>query len=167
MILQDQQRALILAAQPLVIDGKVLYRDLRGLRSVDLESGHTLWEGVEGISPERILGGLPSQQVDPQDAWRLPMNPFQNLGDHQGMSAEYNPADQSLVSRWHVRPDQQRWKTAIRDRRSRNSVTETTRTALGLGRRRRPSGCWHSLENQPAGVVRPADRSDTVEHWWK
>lgn len=89
--LQDQQRALILAAQPLVIDGKVIYRDLRGLRSVDIELGRTIWEGVEGISPERILGGLPSQQLDPQDAWRLPMNPFQNLGEYQGMSAEYSP----------------------------------------------------------------------------
>ncbi len=89
--LQDQQRALVLAAQPLVIDGKVLYRDLRGLRSVDIERGRTLWEGVEGVSPERILGGVPSQQLDPQDSWRPPVNPFQNLGEFQGMSAEYSP----------------------------------------------------------------------------
>ena len=89
--LQDQQRALILAAAPLVIDGKVIYRDLRSVRSVDLEKGQTLWESVEGVSPERILGGLPSQQIDPQDAWRLPMNPFQNPAEYQGLSAEYSP----------------------------------------------------------------------------
>ncbi len=89
--LQDQQRALIMAAAPLVIDGKVIYRDLRGMRCADIESGRTVWESVEGVSPERILGGLPSQQIDPQDAWRLQINPFQNTGDYQGMSAEYSP----------------------------------------------------------------------------
>lgn len=94
--LLDQQRSLILAAVPLVIGGKVVYRDLRGVRSVDIETGQTLWESVEGVSPERILGGLPSQQIDPQDAWRLPLNPFQGAGDYQGMSAEYSPLSSLL-----------------------------------------------------------------------
>jgi outer membrane protein assembly factor BamB len=89
--LQDQQRALILAAAPLVVDGKVVYRDLRGMRSVDIERGHALWESVEGVSPERILGGLPPQQIDPQEAWRFRINPFQNMGDFQGPSADYSP----------------------------------------------------------------------------
>ncbi len=89
--LQDQQRALILASTPLVADGKVIYRDLRGVRSVDIEQGHPIWESVEGSSPERILGGLPPQQVDPQDGWRFRMNPFQNQGDYQGLSAENSP----------------------------------------------------------------------------
>ena len=89
--LQDQQRSLILAAQPRVIDGNVIYRDLRGLRSVEIETGHLQWEGVEGVSPERILGGLPSQQIDPQEAWRFPANQFPNMGDYQGQSVEYSP----------------------------------------------------------------------------
>jgi len=89
--LQDQQRAMILAAVPLVIDGKVIYRDLRGMRCVDIERGTTIWESIEGVSAEQILGGLPSQQIDPKDAWRQQVNPFQNMGEFQGLSAEYSP----------------------------------------------------------------------------
>ena len=89
--LQDQQRALVLAGQPLAIDGKVLYRDLRGIRCVDVDRGHNLWEGVEGVSAERILGGLPSQQIDPQEVWRGQVNPFQNSNEYQGASAEFSP----------------------------------------------------------------------------
>ncbi|WP_010583797.1 outer membrane protein assembly factor BamB family protein [Schlesneria paludicola] len=89
--LQDQQRALILAGQPLAVDGKVLYRDLRGIRCIDINTGHTLWEGVEGVSAERILGGFPSQQIDPQEVWRGQANPFQNSNEYQGASAEFSP----------------------------------------------------------------------------
>lgn len=89
--LQDQQKSMIMVSSPLVIDGKVIYRDLRGIRSVDIERGLPLWESVEGVSPERILGGLPPQQIDPQDVWRFRMNPFQNMGEYQGASAEYSP----------------------------------------------------------------------------
>lgn len=89
--LQDQQRAMILAAAPLVIDGRVIYRDLRGMRCVDIERGTTIWESIEGVSAEQILGGLPSQQIDPKDAWRQQANPFQNMGEFQGLSAEYSP----------------------------------------------------------------------------
>ena len=89
--LQDQQRSLILASIPLVVDGKVIYRDLRGIRSVEIEQGHPIWESVEGVSPERILGGLPPQQIDPQDAWRFRANPFQHVGEYQGSSAEFSP----------------------------------------------------------------------------
>ncbi|WP_397571532.1 PQQ-binding-like beta-propeller repeat protein [Schlesneria sp. T3-172] len=89
--LQDQQRAQIMASSPLVMDGKVVYRDLRGIRSVNLETGRPLWESVEGISPERILGGLPSQQIDLQDGWRLRGNAFQNMNEFQGSAAEYSP----------------------------------------------------------------------------
>lgn len=89
--LQDMHRSSILAAQPLAVDGRVIYRDLRGLRCVDIESGNVLWEGVEGVSPERILSGVPAQQMDLQDTWRLPNNAFSYLGDYQGQSAEYSP----------------------------------------------------------------------------
>lgn len=91
MDLQDQQKSMVMVSSPLVVDGKVLYRDLRGIRCVDLERGNPLWESVEGVSPERILGGLPPQQIDPQDVWRFRMNPFQNMGEYQGASAEFSP----------------------------------------------------------------------------
>ena len=89
--LQDQQKALIMVSAPLVVDGKVIYRDLRGIRSIDIERGNPLWESIEGVSPERILGGLPPQQIDPQEAWRFRMNPFQNMAEYHGASAEYSP----------------------------------------------------------------------------
>ena len=89
--LQDQQKAMIMVSAPLVVDGQVVYRDLRGVRSVEIERGRPLWESIEGVSPERILGGLPSQQIDPQEAWRFRMNPFQNMGEYHGNSAEYSP----------------------------------------------------------------------------
>lgn len=95
--LQEPQRALVMAPQPLLIDGKVVYRDLHGLRCVDLETGRTLWEGVEGVSPERILSGNQLSQSDQNDglhqadAFRFRFNPMPNLSDFQGMSAEYSP----------------------------------------------------------------------------
>lgn len=89
--LQDQQRAMILAAVPLAVDGKIIYRDLRGVRCVDAQTGRTTWESIEGASPERILGGLPSQQIEPHDGLRVPINPFLNSGEYQGLSAEYSP----------------------------------------------------------------------------
>ncbi len=89
--LQDQKRSMILTSIPLVVDGKVIYRDLRGIRSVEIERGRPLWESVEGVSAERILGGLPPQQVDPQDAWRFRANPFQHLSEYQGSAPEFSP----------------------------------------------------------------------------
>ena len=89
--LQDQQRSMILTSIPLVVNGKVIYRDLRGIRSVEIEQGRPIWESVEGVSAERILGGLPPQQIDPQDAWRIRLNPFQHVGEYQGSSAEFSP----------------------------------------------------------------------------
>ena len=89
--LQDQQKSLIMASIPLVVNGNVIYRDLRGIRSVEIERGRPRWESIEGVSPERILGGLPPQQIDPQEGMRFRMNAFQNTGEYQGASAEYSP----------------------------------------------------------------------------
>lgn len=90
--LLDQDRAPILTSMPLVVGGHALYRDLRGVRSVDLETGKTLWESIEGVSPERIIGGLPPQQVEPREAWRFRMNQFQNdANEYQGQAVEYHP----------------------------------------------------------------------------
>lgn len=90
--LNDQDKTPIMAALPLVVNGRALYRDLRGVRAVDIETGKTLWESLEGVSAERILGGLPPQQVESREAWRFRLNQFQNdINEYQGQSVEYHP----------------------------------------------------------------------------
>lgn len=94
--LADQGKHPVLAAIPLVVDGRVIYRDLRGVRAVDIETGRSIWESQEGISPERIVGGLP-QQSEAREAWRFRMNPFQNdFNEFQGQSVEYHPLSSLL-----------------------------------------------------------------------
>ena len=85
--LQDRTTSMmmIMASVPLVVDGKVIYRDLRGIRSVDIERGSLFWEGIEGVSPERILDGLPSKAFEPTNRWfsfqgiDAPNSPLANL----------------------------------------------------------------------------------------
>lgn len=90
--LTDQQKTPVLAAMPLVAGGKVIYRDLRGVRAVDIETGRTIWESMEGVSAERILGGLSNQQVESREAWRFRINQFQvENQEYQGQSVEYHP----------------------------------------------------------------------------
>lgn len=89
--LVDQDRTPVMAATPLVVAGKVIYRDLRGVRSVDIETGKTLWESLEGVSAERILGGLPTSQLDGRSGFRV-RGMFQNdFNEYQGQSVEYHP----------------------------------------------------------------------------
>lgn len=89
--LADQGKNPVMAAVPLVVDGRVIYRDLRGVRAVDIETGKSIWESQEGVSPERIVGGLP-QQGEGRENWRFRMNPFQNdFNEFQGQSVEYHP----------------------------------------------------------------------------
>ena len=89
--LLDQGRVPLLAAAPLVAGGRMVYRDLRGVRAVDIETGKTIWESIEGVSPERILGGLPGQFSDGRDAWRMRMQAQNDFNEYQGQSAEYHP----------------------------------------------------------------------------
>ncbi len=90
--LLDQDRVPILTSMPLAVGGQLLYRDLRGVRAVDLETGKTQWESIEGVSPERIIGGLPPQQVEPREAWRFRANQLQiQAREFQGQAAEYHP----------------------------------------------------------------------------
>jgi outer membrane protein assembly factor BamB len=60
--LADQQRALLPATFPLMIDGKVIFRTLRGVQVVDADSGEFQWETRAGISAERLLSGEKPQQ---------------------------------------------------------------------------------------------------------
>ncbi len=55
--LHDSGRACIPAAVPLAVDGKILFRTLRGLSVVDAASGRLLWETPEAVSVERLLAG--------------------------------------------------------------------------------------------------------------
>ena len=50
---------MIPATVPLTVDGKVVYRTLRGVNVVDAETGELLWETREGISAEKLLTGQP------------------------------------------------------------------------------------------------------------
>lgn len=58
--LADNRRAMIPAAIPLTVDGKVVYRTMRGVNVVDAETGDLLWETREGVSAERLLSGMPA-----------------------------------------------------------------------------------------------------------
>jgi len=55
--LADDKRATIPAVFPLMVEGKVMFRTLRGVQVVDATTGKSLWETQEGISAERILSG--------------------------------------------------------------------------------------------------------------
>ena len=55
--LSDNQRAGVPAFVPIVVDGKVAFRTLRGLAVADVETGRMLWESAEGVSAERLLSG--------------------------------------------------------------------------------------------------------------
>ena len=90
--LLDQDETPLLTSMPLVVEGHVLYRDLRGVRAVDIETGKTHWESIEGISPEQIIGGLAPQQIEPGDDWRGPQKRVPPITDDVlGQTAEYHP----------------------------------------------------------------------------
>ncbi len=55
--LEDNQRAPIPAMMPVVVNGRVAFRTLRGLAVADIATGRLLWESSEGVSPERLLTG--------------------------------------------------------------------------------------------------------------
>ncbi|MBX3436195.1 MAG: PQQ-binding-like beta-propeller repeat protein [Planctomycetaceae bacterium] len=55
--LVDRSQPCIPAAVPLVVDGTLLFRTLRGVSAVDAVSGRPLWETPEDISVERLLAG--------------------------------------------------------------------------------------------------------------
>lgn len=57
--LRDNHRALIPASVPLTVDGKVVFRTLRGVSVADAETGRILWETREGYSAERLLTRRP------------------------------------------------------------------------------------------------------------
>ncbi len=88
--LEDDGSVPVLTSVPLVLGQKIVMRDLRGVRVVEASSGKTLWSTPEGLSPERVLSGLPiSGQEFMQVQRRFRMRNFQN--EYNGQGAEYHP----------------------------------------------------------------------------
>ena len=87
--LVDQERAVTMAAQPLAVNGIGLYRDLRGMRAVDLKTGQSLWESIEGVSAERIVSGMGGDGgADPSSAPQFANGVNDPFG---GQQADYHP----------------------------------------------------------------------------
>jgi outer membrane protein assembly factor BamB len=78
------------AMSPVIVGDRIAFRDLRGVRVSDLETGKTLWETAEGISPERILNGLPPGQVA-NGEFSLRDNPRGFGEEYVGESAQHHP----------------------------------------------------------------------------
>lgn len=57
----DQGYAPVPAFTPITVNGKVIFRTLRGVRITDAQSGRTLWETRGGITPESLITGTPNQ----------------------------------------------------------------------------------------------------------
>ncbi|REK25565.1 MAG: hypothetical protein DWQ45_19150 [Planctomycetota bacterium] len=55
--MSDNDRAGIPALFPIVVDGKVAFRTLRGLSVADVRTGRPVWESRTGVSPETLLSG--------------------------------------------------------------------------------------------------------------
>ncbi len=89
--LADRGRAAIPAFVPLTVDGKAVFRTLRGVSVVDVASGKELWSTREGVSAERLLNRGQLQQVGARSVWR-----FGGLGrvrssSYSGRSADSHP----------------------------------------------------------------------------
>jgi outer membrane protein assembly factor BamB len=87
--LADNNRPIVMAAQPLAIDGKAIYRDLRGVHVIDLETGKGIWDSIEGLSAERIARGM----IAENEAEEPPsIQVFNDLSDpFGGQQAESHP----------------------------------------------------------------------------
>lgn len=62
--LADNDKAGIPASAPIVVNGQVAFRTLRGLAVADVETGQLLWETSEGVSAERLLLGESDDEAD-------------------------------------------------------------------------------------------------------
>lgn len=87
--LADRDQPLMLSAHPLAIDGKILYRDLRGVHAVDLATGESLWETIEGMSAEKIASGMTTEGEDGQMVALQVVNGF--MDPFGGQSGDHHP----------------------------------------------------------------------------
>ncbi|MEX2285889.1 MAG: PQQ-binding-like beta-propeller repeat protein, partial [Planctomycetaceae bacterium] len=58
--LRDLGQVPIPTLAPITVDGKVVFRTLRGVQVVDAATGDELWATREGVSPEQVLTGQPA-----------------------------------------------------------------------------------------------------------
>lgn len=65
--LVDQGYAPVPAFFPITVNGKAIFRTLRGVRVADVQSGQTLWETRGGITPESLITGLQNQSTVQQE----------------------------------------------------------------------------------------------------
>lgn len=77
----DQGTVLIPAFQALAVDGKIIWRTLRGVQVVEADTGRPLWETAEGVSAERILHGDMPRQRDGRRIWQIRRNRFRHGND--------------------------------------------------------------------------------------
>lgn len=85
--LTDARRSLVPAGNVLTVDGKVIFRTLRGVEVVDAETGSPLWETREGISAERLLtGGTSSTRY-----FRGGMMITRSMSRGESSNADYQP----------------------------------------------------------------------------
>ncbi len=89
--LEDQQQTPIMVGMPLVLGDKVAFRDLRGVRMVDAATGRTLWATTEGLSAERILSGIRSDEMDDADFPNATGIGLNSDDEYTGPSAEFHP----------------------------------------------------------------------------
>ncbi len=86
--LDDLNRSALPAFFPLMIDGKIIFRTLRGVQVVDAQTGSPLWETAEGVSAERILYRDSQKYVNGQLEWT---NGTAAGIQYAGMSADTHP----------------------------------------------------------------------------
>ncbi len=96
--LRDDHVPAIPATSPVIMGDRVAFRDLRSVRVVDLKSGQTLWQTEEGVSPERILNGIPAQMLDRGNMWRMRVDAERFDDEYQGGAADMHP-----LSSWMFR----------------------------------------------------------------
>ncbi len=135
--LTDEQAATVPAFSPIMVDGKVIFRTLRGVRVVDAKSGEMLWETRAGISPESLLTGakLPAAVRAADGVLRREHRflLFRERGQPQ-------PPHQFAVPQRHVGDDFQRRGPTVRAGRSGRALAVSAGQSLGgSGNQRRLS----------------------------
>lgn len=85
--LRDHNRALIPASIPLAVDGKIVFRTLRGVLVVDAETGDALWESRSGISAEELLSKTSSSSNTYSRFAR-----FRTRSESESTNTDFHPA---------------------------------------------------------------------------
>lgn len=102
--LRDQRQSPILGFDPLMVDGKVIYRSLRGVQVLDAQSGKPLWTTPEEPSADDLLAAVAAHQSNLTETGELStdfpgLTPFMGmLGDVFDEMQDMGPSDHPLTS---------------------------------------------------------------------